>query len=508
MTKGKVYLIGAGPGDPGLLTLKGADLLSKADVIVYDRLVSPETIRLASPSAQLVFMGKEPETPGVFQEEINKALVEAAEAGKMVVRLKGGDPFVFGRGSEELLALKDKGILFEVVPGITSAIAAPAYAGVPVTHRGIAAGFTVVTGSEDPEKLNTELDWPALAKNPGTLVVLMGWRSLPSIVRSLIANGKSPKTPVTAIQWGTLPRQKTVTGTLETIIERGTAACISSPVVTVIGKTAEMHGALRWFDTSPLFGKNVLVPRSRNQAGILSSLLREHGANAIELPLIEVLPLASTAELDQAISRLDRFAWVIFTSVNGVDFFFRQLGSAGKDSRAFRDAKIAAVGSSTAKALRLQGLEPDFIPRVYTADSIAKGLCTSPLGGSKILLPRASEAPSLLPELLEQCGAFVEDVPTYQNVIPKGSKELARQLFSDGKLDVATFTSSSTVRNLMELLGNDASKLDSIATVSIGPVTSATIRELGLKVGAEAEEATVQSLVQATIGIQSNGGKP
>ncbi len=496
---GIVYIVGAGPGDPGLITVKGADALRRADVVVYDRLSSPRLLDLAPAGAERVFMGKEPTTPGAFQEEINRTLAAAALDGKTVVRLKGGDPFVFGRGGEEAAALRAAGVRFEVVPGITSAIAVPAYAGVPVTQRGVASAFTVVTGSEDPSKPESALDWDALAKTPGTLVVLMGWKPLAGIVRSLLANGRPPGTPVSVTQWGTLPKQRTVAGTLADIIAKGDEAGLTSPVVTVIGEVAGLRDELRWFDTGPLFGMRVLVTRSQQQASVLAQLLTAEGVEPIELPTIEIAPLEDFGAFDDALERIGSYAWAVFTSTNGVDAAFGRLAEAGRDARWLGAVRVAAIGPATAAALAERGVTADYVPDTFTTSAVAEGFGRFGVAGSPVLLLRADIAPDALPDGLRSHGAEVDSVAAYRTLKPSGAGEQARELLGSGSIDVATFTSSSTVRNLVELLGSDRPLLERVRIASIGPVTSATARELGLDVDVEAREHTVPGLVRALV---------
>ena len=498
-TSGAVYLVGAGPGDPGLITARGAELLRKADVVVYDRLVSSAVLALAV-NAELVYVGKEPDTPSEFQAFINERLVVAASAGKTVVRLKGGDPFVFGRGGEEAMALAEAGVRFEVVPGVTSAIAVPAYAGVPVTHRDIAAAFTVVTGSEDPAKPDPQVDWRALANVGGTLVVLMGWQSLPAIVRTLLAEGRSADTPATVTQWGTLPNQRTVSGTLADIVEKGNEAGIASPVVTVIGGTAALRPALRWFDRTPLFGKRVLVTRSRTQAGTLSALLAAHGAEAVELPTIAVKPLSDTSALDAALADLTGFDWVVLTSTNGVDAVFGRLEAAGRDARAFSQTRVAAIGPATAAALLGHGIIADLMPAAYTTRSVANSFASLDIRGARILLPRADIAPPTLPDGLRQMGALVTEISAYHTAVPGDASAAARETLASGTIDAVTFTSSSTVRNLVSMLGG-AELINGCRVVSIGPVTSRTASELGVRVDREAAEHTVSGVANAVLEV-------
>ena len=497
MSVGKVYLVGAGPGDPGLLTVKGAECLKNADVVVYDRLASPELLALAPESAERVFMGKEPETPGGFQQQINDTLSTAALQGKIVVRLKGGDPFVFGRGGEEIDTLIEAGVPYEVVPGITSAIAVPAYSGVPVTHRGLSTSFTVVTGSEDPTKPGIDTDWVALAKVKGTLVVLMGWRALPNIIDALVANGKPADTPVVVTQWGTTPKQRSVSGTLANIVERGNTAGLSNPVITVIGAVAALHERMRWFDTGPLFGQSVLVTRSRQQASVLSKLLIAEGAQPIELPTIQIESLTDYAKLDAALAALSDYAWVVFTSTNGVDAVFDRLATAGKDARAFGGVRVGAIGPATAASLRNHGIVPDFVPDTYTTEGVAKGFAAFDMKDTRVLLPRADIATDTLSNGLRDLGANLDEVDSYRTITPADSSAKARELLSSGAIDAATFTSSSTVRNLVALIDGDVSLLDNVRVISIGPVTSATARELGVHVDIEAAEHTVPGVVAA-----------
>ena len=500
MTKvGIVYLVGAGPGDPRLITLRGVECLQQADLVVYDRLSSPLLLDHAPPSAERVFMGKGPDTPAGFQEAINSALVNAALAGKTVVRLKGGDPFVFGRGGEELQALRDAGVPFEVVPGISSAVAAPAYAGIPVTHRNVATAFTVVSGSEDTTKPESALDWQALAATPGTLVVLMGWKALPEIVRVLIDHGRSPNTPAAVVQWGTLPQQRTVEGTLADIVERGRQAELGSPVVTIVGEVVRLRQALRWFDERPLFGRRVLVTRSRTQASVLSRLLAANGAEPVELPTIQIEPLNDYGEMDAALRQVQGYQWLVFTSANGVEAAFDRLRALGLDARARGSAQVAAIGPATAQALLGRGIAADYVPDTYTSEAVAEGFRRFPMEGARVLLPRADIGQETLPDGLRALGALVDQVTAYRTVVPLDSASRAKKLLSSSSIGVATFTSSSTVRNLVELLDGDLSLLKGVEIVSIGPVTSRTAAELGVSVDMEAREHTVPGVVEALV---------
>ena len=506
MAGGKVFLVGAGPGDPGLITVKGLRCLRQAQVVVYDRLVNPRLLEEASPEAERVYVGKWPRRKALSQEEINDILVARARGGKCVVRLKGGDPFVFGRGGEELDALVDAGIPFEVVPGITSAVAAPAYAGIPLTHRKVASSFTVVSGSEDPTKPDSAVDWPTLAAGAGTLVVLMGWESLPDIAAALVKHGRPPSTPVALVQWGTEARQKTVVGTLEDIVARGQEAELSPPVVAIIGEVVRFQERFRWFDRGPLFGMRVLVTRTRTQASVLSDMLAQLGAEPVELPTIEVRPVEEPAEMDGALARLNEYAWVVFTSVNGVDAVFQRLEACGKDARAFGGVRVCAIGSATAQALQGRGIAPDYVPEQYLTEAIVAGFARSDVAQKRILLPRADIGGEALVEGLRRLGAHVDQVTAYRTVIPAQARQQARKLVQHGTIDVATFTSSSTVRNLVEVLDGDVKLLSRTVVACIGPATADTAQELGLRVDVVAREHTIPGLVQALMDHFSQQG--
>ena len=498
MNPGKVYLVGAGPGDPGLLTVRGAQALAAADVVVYDRLLDPALVALAPASAVRVFVGKERGRQALTQSEINDLLVAEGLAGKIVVRLKGGDPFVFGRGGEEALALAAAGVPFAVVPGVTSAVAAAAYAGIPVTHRGLSTSVTIVTGSEDPSKGETSTDWAALAKTGGTLVTLMGWAALPGIVDTLRANGMAGDTPAALVQWGTWSRQRTVTGTLGDIAERGKAAGIGAPVIAIIGGVARLRDEIAWFDQRPLWGKRALVTRSRTQASRLIELLTELGAEPIELPSIEIGPLDDYGELDQALTETAGVAgrWVIFASVNSVEYVWERLRAIGQDARHFAGATIGAIGPATARALRERGIEPDFIPKRSVSEEVIAELSGVDWTGRLALLPGSAIGRDALASGLAGLGADARRVPAYRNVRPEGIEERARQAFERG-VDVITFTSSSTVRNLVDILGDDRRLLAGSTIACIGPITAATAEELGLSVDIIAAEHNVEGLAAA-----------
>ena len=495
---GKVYLVGAGPGDPGLITVKGLRCLEKADLVVYDRLMDPLLLEAAPRSAQRVFVGKERGRQAMTQQEINDLLVQRADDGEVVVRLKGGDPFVFGRGGEEALALAQHGIPFEVVPGVTSAIAAPAYAGIPVTHRGKASSFTVVSGSEDPSKPESSVSWEALARTGGTLVVMMGWAPLESILATLAQNGQATTTPVALVQWGTWPGQITITGTLENIVCRGRDAGLEPPVVAVIGDVVDIRRGTSWFDGGPLFGKKVLITRSRTQASTLRSSLEDLGAQAIELPTIEIAPLEDYSELDEAVSGLARFHWMFFASANAVDAVFARLKNQQLDARAFGSVKIGAIGPATAAALARCGLTADFVPSRSVSEAVVAELSGRDWSDLPVLLLGADIGRDTLAQGLAGLGAEVERVDAYRTIEPKGAAKQARAALERG-VDAATFTSSSTVRNLIKMLDGERGTLDSSTIACIGPATAATARELGLRVDIVAETHNVQGLVDALV---------
>lgn len=481
-----VHLVGAGPGDPGLLTRRGAELLARADVVVYDRLGTADLMALARPDAELITAGKAPGQVDLTQDEINAVLVERGRAGLEVVRLKGGDPYVFGRGGEEVEALIAAGVPFEVVPGITSSIGAPSYAGIPVTHRGLSTHFTVVTGNEDPAKGRTDVDWEALAKVGGTIVILMGAARIGGIAERLVRGGLSPDTPVAAVRNGTRPDQVTVRATLATVADAG----IEAPSAVVVGAVAGLD--LGWFERRPLFGRTVVVTRAREQASDLRARLTALGAVVVELPAIEVEPLPV------AVPDLGGFAWLVFTSVNGVDgFFARGLTPAGRDARALAGLRVAAIGPGTAAALARHGIVVDLVPERFVAESLLDAFPAPAAAGERVLLARAEQARDVLPDGLGARGYTVEVLSVYRTVTAAPDPEALARVRAGG-VDAVTFTSSSTVRNFHELVG----PLDPApAVVSIGPVTSATAVALGLTVDREATEHTIDGVVEALVGL-------
>lgn len=483
-----VALVGAGPGDPGLLTRRGEELLRVADVVVYDRLASPALLDLARPDAELVDVGKAPGRAAMSQEEINAVLVDRALAGRTVVRLKGGDPFVFGRGGEEAEACMAAGVEFEVVPGVTSAIAAPAYAGIPVTHRRVSTSVTIVTGHEDPTKGTIDTDWDALARTGGTLVVLMGAGRSREIAAALIAGGRPPTTPIAAVRWGTRPEQRSQRSTLAAVAAGETA--IDAPSAIVIGEVAALD--FGWFERRPLFGRTVVVTRAREQASDVRNRLEGLGAEVVELPAIAVEPVGFT------VPELTGFAWVVFTSANGVRAFFdRGLAPAGLDARALGGVRVAAIGPGTADALARRGVRADLVPERFVAESLVEAFPGPTTGAStRVLVARAEEARDVLPEGLTAKGYAVEVLAVYRTV-PAAVDAAAVDRVRRGEVDAVTFTSSSTVRNFVAAVRGFSGAQPVV--VSIGPVTSETAREAGLRVDAEAAPHTIDGVIEALL---------
>ena len=498
MKNGKVYLIGAGPGDIKLITVKGLECIQKADVIVYDRLANPRLLSYRRPDAELIYVGKSPDRHTLTQEEINQVLVEEGLKGKIVARLKGGDPYVFGRGGEEGEELRKAGVAFEEVPGITSAISVPAYAGIPITHRDFTSTFTVITGHEEPGKETSNINWPRLAKDPGTLVFLMGVGNLPQIVEKLIANGKDGKTPIALIRWGTRPEQQVVTGTLENIVAVVEQAGLKSPAIIIIGQVVTLRDTLRWFEDQPLFGKRVLVTRSREQASVLSEKLENLGAEAWEYPTIKIKEPDDLTALDKAVANAGMNNWIIFTSVNGVKAFFQRLRAQKLDIRSLKEAKICAIGPKTAEALEERGLLVDVMPEVFRAEAVLEALQGRIQSGDKILLPRADLARQVLVDSLKRLGAQVDEVVAYQTVLADATDtQLLLEKLRAGEIHVLTFTSSSTVTNFLQLLGEHRQLLQGITVACIGPITAETAKKNGLSVDICAEQYTIDGLVEA-----------
>jgi uroporphyrinogen III methyltransferase / synthase len=502
---GKVYLVGAGPGDPTLITVRGKMLLERAEVVVYDYLASRKLLKHVPAGAELVYVGKKGGSKHSHtQEEINQMLVEFASSGRMVVRLKGGDPFIFGRGGEEIQRLHQAGIPFEVVPGVTSATAAATYAGIPITHRDYTASVAFLTGHEDPTKESSNLDWAKLATGVGTLVIYMGIKNLPVIVENLIRHGRPPETPVAVVRWASTPEQRSVVGTLATITRVVAEAEIKPPSLIIIGEVVKLRDTINWYEKRPLFGKKIIVTRTREQASELVAGLEEHGADCLEFSTINIMPVDSYAILDEELERLREYHWILFTSLNGVKYFFRRLYAKGMDARDLRGPEIAVVGKSTADLLLDYGVNADLIPSVFTGEGLAESLLDQGVEGRNILIPRALHAREILPETLRGAGAQVTVAPVYQNCPVEGDREGLRAELAAGKVQMVTFTSSSTVRNFVEMLAPASPEelrqlLTGVAIAAIGPITGKTVTDLGLKVEVMPEKHTIPELIEAIV---------
>ncbi|MHB1377884.1 MAG: uroporphyrinogen-III C-methyltransferase [Candidatus Humimicrobiaceae bacterium] len=498
---GCVYLVGAGPGDRGLITVKGLNVLKNADVIIYDHLANIDLLKEARTDAEKIYVGKKAGTHALNQEQINDLLIEKARVKKVVARLKGGDPFVFGRGGEEALALNKKNIPFEIVPGITSGIAALAYAGIPVTHRSMATSVSFITGHEDPAKKNPQINWKAIASLHGTLVFYMGVHNLESIVLKLIKYGKSEMTPVAIIQKGTSTLQKTIVGKLGNIIDQAKKTDIKPPALVVVGEVVSLYPDLNWFEKKPLFGKSIVVTRARSQASELAVILESLGANIIMFPTIKIIKAEDMSPLDNAIKNLADYQWIIFTSVNGVESFFERLFQSGQDSRNLSNNKICAIGPSTADKLNSFGLKADIQPDEFIAEAIVCIFQKMDIFGKKILLPRTDIARADLRLGLEKCGAHIDEVITYQTCMDDDQDEKVIERIKSGCFDLITFTSSSTVKNFIQLIGHNNLKqvFSSASVASIGPITQKTAESYGLKVHIQPEKYTISDLVQSIV---------
>ncbi|MBE3575095.1 MAG: hydroxymethylbilane synthase [Firmicutes bacterium] len=553
---GTVYLVGAGPGDPGLLTLRAKELLERADVVVYDRLAHPGFLEWAPARAEKIYVGKESSHHSLPQDQINRLLAEKAAQGLQVVRLKGGDPFVFGRGGEEAEFLRQRGIPVEVVPGVTSAVAVPAYAGIPVTQRGVATSVAILTGHEDPTKERPGVDWARVAQGADTLVLLMGVENLPQIAAALVRHGRPPETPVALIRWGTTPRQETLTGTLADIAQKAKEACFGPPAVIVVGSVVQWRDKIGWFEKKPLFGRRIVITRSRQQASALRRRLEEAGAWVWEFPTIRTEPLLDNPALEQAMARLAEYAWVVFTSANGVEFTWQALVRKGLDARAFGQAKLAAIGPATAEALAQHGLKADLVPDTYQAEALAAALLQAMgdpagtdgaggAGGKRVLVARAAEAREALVAALEAAGVRVDAVAVYRTVPAQagpgggtGEEGAAgddaadastgpaaatgdgrppglvtgrqlRSLLQAHQVDAVTFTSSSTARNFLASLGGaEAARplLEGVALACIGPITARTLQDEGFAPAVIARDYTVAGLVEALEHWATGGG--
>ncbi|MCE5265218.1 MAG: uroporphyrinogen-III C-methyltransferase [Deltaproteobacteria bacterium] len=504
--KGKVYIIGAGPGDPGLITLRGAAAIREADVVIYDHLAAPEILGHARENVRLIYAGKQGGDHTLSQDEINRRLVEEAGAGAVVARLKGGDPFVFGRGGEEAEVLRAAGIPFEIVPGVTSAIAVPAYAGIPLTHRNHTSTVAFVTGHEDPTKGATDIDWSALARI-GTCVFLMGVKNLPIIAENLIRSGREAATPAALVRRGTTPDQATLTGTLGDIAQKATKSRFAPPAVLVVGGVVGLRDTLNWFETKPLFGRGVVITRPEAQAEEFAELLRAAGARVIPFPVIRIAEPQSWGPLDSALERIEAYRWIVFTSANGVGSFFRHLPEKGRDIRDLKGIRIATIGPATAQAVRALGIRVDLVPEEFVSEGVVRAFGREDLRGCRVLLPRAEQARDVIPEGLEKLGARVDVVAVYRTLRSERDAAELLPLFAAGEVDVIAFTSPSTVTNFLGIMGPGFHLPPKVRIACIGPVTAAAAEKAGLTVDILQERYTVPELVDAIAGhFQSGSG--
>ena len=506
----KVYLIGAGPGDPGLLTIKGKEVLEKADVVVYDYLANDTLLGYARPDAERIYVGKIAGNHALSQDGINRLIVEKAKEGKIVARLKGGDPYIFGRGGEEAEELLDAGVPFEEIPGISSTIAGPAYAGIPLTHRNFSSSVTLITGHENPDKPGSVHNWKALAASANTLVFVMGMKNLPDISRNLIEAGLPADTPAALVHWGTTAKHRSLAATIGTLPEEAVRQGFTNPSVSIVGKVVTLRDRLNWFEHKPLLGRSVVVTRAREQASGLAARLAELGAEVIQFPTIDIKPLDDSAEVDAAVRGLKGYDWLIFTSANGVKCFWDRLEAQGLDARALASLQDAAIGPATAQAVRAHGVAPDFVPEAYIAESVAKGLIEKGVDGKKVLLPRAREAREVLPEELRKAGADVRVLPVYETVPAAARRDDVLQRLEAGTLDVVTFGSSSTVDNFFAQIPADVVKAQPegkrVKLASIGPVTTKTLAKHGFACDIQPEDFTIPALVKALVAYYEQQG--
>ena len=495
-TQGKVYLVGAGPGDPELITVRGQNLLRQADVVLYDALVHQELLTLCRPEAKLEYVGKRAGRKSERQASINAKMVTAAQSGQIVVRLKGGDPFLFGRGSEEAEVLAAASIPFEVVPGIPSPIAASAYAGISLTHRNMASSVAYLTATESIEKDRSTHDWKRLATATQTLVIFMGMRKLDTLMQLLIEHGRCPNTPAAVIQWASLPSQRTIVGTVADIAQKATEAKLGLPSLILVGNVVRLREGLRWFDTLPLFGRRIVVTRASSQADSLVSLLRAAGAQPLRAPMIRFVPTPHSPLLQNTIDQLSTYEWVLFTSQNAVDFFLHALRKSGGDARRFGTTRLCAIGPKTERALTNHGLFADFIPHEHRSEGVLRELNGILLKPARILIPRAKVARTLVPEGLRARGHHVDIVDVYETLPPK-KEDIQPIKHTIKEAEVITFTSPSTVKNLAHLVS--ISELKQKKLVSIGKTTSQAMRELKLQVDIEANTPSIEALVDSLI---------
>lgn len=497
---GTVFLVGAGPGDPGLITVKGLTLLREADVVVHDYLAAPDFLKETKEGAELIYVGKKGGEHTAEQSSINEILVSKAAEGKMVVRLKGGDPYLFGRGAEEAEELIRSGVQFETVPGVTSAIAAPAYAGIPVTHRDHASMVTFVTGHEDPSKTESAINWDLLAKGSGTLVFLMGVGNLSAICANLIEKGRPTDTPAALVRWGATPRQEAVYATLATLPDEARSRGLKAPAVLVVGTVVGLHETLGWFERKPLFGKRILITRSMAQSTLMADKIRSEGGQPILCPAIEIVPPEDYALLDVALANISKFDWVIFTSVNGVEGFFSRFFALWGDIRNMAGPRLGAIGPVTARALESRGLKVDILAKEFKAEGVLAALPREQIRGRRFLIPRAEAAREVLPDGIAEMGGLVETIPVYRTQPPHSDRvDEIRGMLRRREVDAVTFTSSSTVTNFLAMMAPATASelLEGVVVASIGPITSATARREGVTVTVEAAAYTVDGLLAA-----------
>jgi uroporphyrinogen III methyltransferase/synthase len=501
MKKGKVYLIGAGPGDIGLLTVKGLKCLQKAEAVVYDFHLNAQILNYINHDAEFIYAGKRGGHHAMTQDDINQALVDKAKEGKIVCRLKGGDPFVFGRGGEEAEVLVNEGIEFEVIPGVSSSIAAPAYAGIPLTHRKYSSSFAVITGNEDITKPESSIDWSKFANGFDTLVFLMGVKNIGAITSKLIEHGKSPDTPVAVVRWGTRPDQKTVVSTLKDIAGLVKEENIKPPAVMVVGNVVKLRDTLKWYENKPLFGQRILITREYTKD---YEPLEDLGAEIFEFPTIEIAPPESYKELDESIDKVETYNWIIFTSANGFKYFIQRLLDKNRDIRDLRGIKICAIGIKTAEAIRNYGIKVDLIPEEFNAEGLIKAFSLQPsalsLKGLKILLPRAEVAREVFPQKVRELGGEIDTPAAYRAIKPEKHGKRLKRFLKEGRISVATFTSAATFNNFVDIMGEDAIEILKDVTIAvIGPVTAKAIEKAGLKVSIMPKEATIKAMVDEII---------
>ena len=502
--QGKVYLVGAGPGDPGLITIRGREILEKAEVIIYDYLAGKKLLKFVPPGAEFIYAGKRGGVKHTHtQAEINEMLVERAKSGKRVVRLKGGDPFIFGRGGEELEEVVKAGLNYEAVPGVTSASAAATFAGVPITHRKFTASVAFITGHEDPSKKKSNIAWDKISTGVGTLVFYMGIKNLPSITANLIKHGRDPKTPVAVVRWASMPHQRSVVGTLDNIADIVKREGIKPPALTIVGEVVTLRDTINWYEKRPLFGRRILITRTRDQASELVARLEELGAECLEYATIAIQPPDSWEVLDAALADPGKYQWLLFTSIHAIHAFFGRLYEKNLDARALAGCRIAAVGTVTAKCLEQYGIRADLLPEKFTGEGLAAALEAAGVAGAEILLPRALKAREVLPERLEAAGARVTVAPVYQNVIPEGYDDKLRAELTEKGVDLVTFTSSSTVNNFIHMLGADDDELARLMAdtrvAAIGPITAKTVNDHGLRVDVQPRTYTIAAMVDAIL---------